>query len=258
MTARHALALVVMTVVAAAAMSACGTTTTGTPQAEPITQTSSTQPNPVATAETASASPSSSAKSQAAVPVPAAAWISADRIPQNSDQPWPDLADRAEPLGTNTFRLYGLCGATPSPIANGDNARAVVDNGDGHWSAEQVIVHYPGDPWTMGQTVSLDAANLQNVLTQCTSTAPGTTLQFTTPVSSRCPSVARGGCHQVAAEIRSADGQSTAHVYLANVGSTITELTVWANGTPSTPWAGAADEEVFAAMNPQLCTVWEC
>ncbi|MCV7156741.1 MULTISPECIES: hypothetical protein [Mycolicibacterium] len=161
-------------------------------------------------------------------------------------------------MGTSTFRLYGLCGATPSPIADGDNARAVVDNGDGHWSAEQVIVHYPGDPWTMGQTVSLDASNLQNVLNQCTSTAPGTTLQFTTPVDARCPSVSRGGCHQVAAEIRSADGKSTAHVYLANVGSTITELTVWTTGSPSTPWAGAADEDVFAAMNPQLCTVWEC
>ncbi len=257
MTARQVLALVTA-VLGAAAMSACDTTTTGTPQAEPISHTSSAPPKPTATAETASASPSPSAKSPSAVPVPAAAWIPANRIPQNSDQPWPDLADRAEPLGTSTFRLYGLCGATPAPIADGDNARAVVDNGAGRWSAEQVIVHYPGDPWTMGQTVSLDASNLQNVLTQCSSTAPGTTLQFTTPVDSRCPSVTRGGCHQVAAEIRSADGQSTAHVYLANVGSTITELTVWANGTPSTPWAGTADEDVFAAMNPQLCTVWEC
>lgn len=258
MTALRALVLVVTTVIAAAAMSACGTTTAGAPQAEPTTHTSSAPPKPAATAETASASPSPGAKPQAAVPVPAAAWISADRIPQNSDQPWPNLADRAEPLGTSTFRLYGLCGATPSPIADGDNARAVVDNGDGHWSAEQVIVHYPGDPWTMGQTVSLDASNLQNVLNQCTSTAPGTTLQFTTPVDARCPSVSRGGCHQVAAEIRSSDGKSTAHVYLANVGSTITELTVWTTGSPSTPWAGAADEDVFAAMNPQLCTVWEC
>jgi hypothetical protein len=45
---------------------------------------------------------------------------------------------------------------------------------------------------------------------------------------------------------------------LANVGSTVTEPTVWASGTPRTPWVATADEDVFAAMNPQLCTVWEC
>ncbi|MEE6164628.1 MULTISPECIES: hypothetical protein [unclassified Mycolicibacterium] len=253
MHGRYASALVLATVVGAVALAACDTVTAGAPQPEPATGTGTSQP-----AAAAAATPLPTRASQAPVSVPASAWISVDRIPQGTDQPWPDLAGRAEPLGKNTFWLYALCGATPSPLADGDHARAVVDYGDGRWSAEQVIVHYPGDPWTMGQTASADFSALQDILTHCTPDAPGTTLQLTTPSGSPCPNTPRGGCHQVAAEIRSPKGQPVGHIYLANVGSTVTELTVWATGTPVTPWAGTPDEDVFAAMNPQLCTVWEC
>ncbi|GAS86642.1 hypothetical protein [Mycolicibacterium brisbanense] len=252
MHVRYASALVLATVVGSVALAACDTVTAGAPQPEPDAGTSTSQP-----AAAPTPTPLPTRASQAPVSVPALAWISADRIPQNADQPWPDLAGRAEPLGRNTFLLYALCGATPSPLAGGDHARAVVDNGDGYWSAQQVIVHYPGDPWTMGQTAGADFSNLQDILTHCTDTPPEITLQSTTPAGSPCPSTPRGGCHQVAAEIRSPKG-SLGHIYLANVGSTVTELTVWATGTPVKPWAGTPDEDVFAAMNPQLCTVWEC
>lgn len=189
--------------------------------------------------------------------VPTAAWVHSNRLPLNDSLHWPNLADSAQPLGSNTFRIDSLCGGTPAQLGGGENARSLIDRGDDNWSAQQVIVHYPGDPWTMGQTAHALFTATLDTLTECQTTSPTAQLTMTTP-KQFCPSVQRGGCNQVAAEIRLPDKHITAHVYLAVVGSTVTELSVWSTGTPEAQWQTVADEDVFAAMNPQLCSIWEC
>lgn len=192
-----------------------------------------------------------------AVAAPSAAWVHSNRLPLNDSQHWPNLADSAQPLGNNAFQTDNLCGGSPAQLGGGDNARSLIDRGDDNWSVQQVIVHYPGDPWTMGQTAHALFTAVQNTLAGCQSASPTAQVTVTTP-KQFCPSVQRGGCNQVAAEIRLPDKHRTAHVYLAVVGSAVTELSVWSTGTPATPWQDLPDEDVFAAMNPQLCSVWEC
>lgn len=203
------------------------------------------------------ASPVSTTAPHAAA-VPTAAWVHSNRLPLHDSQHWPDLADSAESLGSNTFRTNSLCAGTPTQVGGSENARSLIDRGAGNWSVQQVLVHYPGDPWTMGQTAHAMFNELQNTLKGCQNSSSGASLTVTTPPSSACPSVERGGCNQVAAEVHSPQGDVTAHIYLAAVGSTVTELSLWSTGTPTARWPAPADEVVFAAMNPQLCSVWEC
>ncbi|MFV8162357.1 hypothetical protein ACNQVK_09690 [Mycobacterium sp. 134] len=190
--------------------------------------------------------------------VPTAAWVHSNRLPLDGSQQWPNLADSAESLGSNTFRTDSLCAGTPTQAGGSENARSLIDRGADNWSVQQVLVHYPGDPWTMGQTAHAMFNELQNTLKGCQNSSSGASLALTTPPSSACPSVERGGCNQVAAEVHSPRGDVTAHIYLASVGSTVTELSLWSSGTPTAQWPAPADEDVFAAMNPQLCSVWEC
>lgn len=249
----RAVSIVLTTGAVVAGLTACqNTPVAGTPSADGT----STTTGMVHPATSPAASPVSTTAPNATA-VPAAAWIHSNRLPLNDSQHWPDLADSAQPLGNNTFQIDSLCAGTPTQVGGGENARSLIDRGDNNWSAQQVIVHYPGDPWTMGQTAHASFTALQGTLTGCQSTSPTTQLTITTP-KQFCPSMQRGGCNQVAAEIRLPDKHMTAHVYLAVVGSTVTELSVWSTGTPAAQWAATADEDVFAAMNPQLCSVWEC
>lgn len=234
-------------------LTACqNTPVTGTPSPD----ASSTTTGMLHPATSPAASPVSTTAPHATA-VPTAAWVHSNRLPLNDSAHWPDLADSVQPLGSNTFRTDSLCAGTPAEVGGSENARALIDRGDDNWSAQQVIVHYPGDPWTMGQTAHAMFTALQGTLTGCQSTSPTAQLTMTTP-KQFCPSMQRGGCNQVAAEIRLPDKNITAHVYLAVVGSAVTELSVWSTGTPAAQWPALADEDVFAAMNPQLCSVWEC
>jgi hypothetical protein len=194
--------------------------------------------------------------------VPAGAWISANQLPLDESQHWPDLAGIAEPPSDNAFQAEVLCrvGAPDTRLVDAvgvDAARARVDKGHNEWSLQQQIVHYPGDPWRMGQTADQLFTSLQNTLTTCGSTAPGAQVKVSTP-RSHCPSTSRGGCSDLAAVVDVPSTQTSAHVYLASVGSSVTELTVWSTGNPDVAWSAFSDEDVFSAMNPQLCTVWEC
>ncbi|ORW01725.1 hypothetical protein [Mycobacterium kyorinense] len=203
-----------------------------------------------------------SAPAAAATTVPAAAWISANRLPLDDSQHWPDLAGIAEAPGDNAFQVETLCrvGAPDKRLVDAggvDAARARVDKGLDAWSLQQQIVHYPGDTWRMGQTADQLFTSLQNTATNCGSTAPGAQVTVTTP-RSHCPSMQRGGCSEMAAVLDVPLTQTSAHVYLASVGSSVAELAVWSTGSPGVAWAAPSDADVFSAMNPQLCTVWEC
>lgn len=236
-----------------AGLTACeNTPVAGTPSSDAAATTSSV-------ARSAAPTPAAGPASTTAPPVtgvPTAAWVNANRLPLNDSQHWPNLADSAQPLGSNAFQIDSLCAGTPTE-AGGNGAASRLDRGDDNWSAQQVIVHYPGDPWTMGQTAHALFTTLQGTLTGCQSTSPTAQLAITTP-KQFCPTMQRGGCNQVAAEIRLPDQHLTAHVYLAVVGSAVTELSVWSVGAPTDQWQASPDEDVFAAMNPQLCSVWEC
>lgn len=192
--------------------------------------------------------------------VPPAAWANTAQLPLAAAEHWPDLTTVAQPLTDGTSRIYELCDVTPPPEsrwAAGDAARARVDGGDGGWSLQQQIIHYPGDTWTMGQTADAVFTALRDALTNCASTAPGTQVTMTTP-QQRCADIPKGRCVQLAAVIDDPDRHQSAHIYLSSPGSSVTELSVWSSGSPSGPWSAPGDAEVFAAMNPQLCTVWEC
>lgn len=194
------------------------------------------------------------------ISVPAAAWVSPNRLPLADTQHWPSLDTVAQPLTDGTSRVYELCQTAPSSDARwqgNDAARARVDNGADHWSVQQQIIHYPGDPWTMGQTADALFVALQNTLTHCAATAPGAQVTITTP-RSHCSDIQRGRCVRFAATIEIPDKQIAAHIYLSSPGSSVSELSLWSSGTPGVPWSAPADDDVFAAMNPQLCTEWEC
>lgn len=202
------------------------------------------------------------ATAAAATSVPAAAWISANRLPLDDSEHWPDLAGIAEAPSDNAFQAEALCRADSPDKRLVDAvgvvaARARVDKGHDEWSLQQQIVHYPGDPWRMGQTADQLFTSLQSTLTNCGSTAPGAQVTVTTP-RSHCPSTQRGGCSETAAVVDVPSTQTSAHVYLASVGSSVTELAVWSTGDPAVRWSAPSDADVFSAMNPQLCTVWEC
>ncbi|SUA31499.1 metallo-beta-lactamase superfamily protein,putative [Mycolicibacterium fortuitum] len=228
----------------------------------------------MACAWTAVPSPAMSTGSGAAIPavseltsirlattsVPAAAWIDPDRLPASGVDHWPAFAAIAGPPTGNAFRAEDLCQITaPAKRLIGadgiDVARARADNSADQWSVQQQILHYPGDPWTMGQTAHQLFTELHNVITHCATSATGTRLTVTT-AASHCPSIERGGCKQFAASIENLAEKRTAHLYLAVVGSSVTELSLWtANPSPVPP---PDDTAIFSAMNPQLCKIWEC
>lgn len=192
--------------------------------------------------------------------IPAAAWASRNRLPLADTQHWPDLGTVAQPLSDGTSRIYQLCQTAPGDQMRwqgNDAARARVDNGADNWSLQQQIIHFPGDTWTMGQTADTLFTALENALSRCATTAPGAQVTITTP-GSHCGNIERGRCVRLAATIEIPDKQTSAHVYLSSPGSSVSELSLWSSGASGVPWSAPADQEVFAAINPQLCTVWEC
>lgn len=229
---------------------------------------------PMAYAWTAVPSPEMSAGTRAAIhaaakptsirlattSVPAAAWIDPDRLPASGVDHWPAFAAIAGPPADNAFRAEDLCQITaPTQRLVGvddiDAARARADNSADQWSVQQQILHYPGDPWTMGQTAHQMFTELHNIIAHCAASAAGTRVTVTT-AASHCPSIERGGCKQFAATIENPAEKLTAHVFLAAVGSSVTELSLWTVSPTAAP--PPDDAAMFSAMNPQLCKIWEC
>ncbi len=250
---RAVLRLCVLLAVATAA--ACNTTEQ--PKSD---DTSASQPSARLSESTVAPTQSASAPAKPSLAVneiPPKAWIASNQLPLNDSLHWPELGDVAEPVSSQSFQSTSLCGGQPESMSGSNNAIATVDNGTDSWSAQQVIVHYPGDPWTMGQTAQALFTDLQTRIGSCQKAAAGTTITVTTP-SEFCTALKTGGCHQLATTIENPERHVTAHVYLVVAGSTVTEVTVWSSGTPSVSWSMPTDSAVFDAMTPQLCTAWKC
>jgi len=64
-------------------------------------------------------------------------------------------------------------------------------------------------------------------------------------------------CTQTAATVHAPD-RVTAHLYLTAAGGSVSEVAVFAAGTPDVPWGAPADDAVLAAITGPVCAVWEC
>lgn len=190
--------------------------------------------------------------------IPASAWMDANSLPLNDSQHWPDLAGVAQPVVAGAFDVQARCQVAPpaDQYDGAESASARVDRGAGKWSVQQQIVHYSGDPWTMGQVAFNVFETLVGTVQYCEATAPGARVTTTTP-ESHCESVARA-CSQLAVTIEIPAKQVVAHIYLTSAGSSVSELTMWSSPDVSPPWPAVGDAQIFAAMNQKLCTAWPC
>jgi hypothetical protein len=196
-----------------------------------------------------------SGDSTVASAVPAVAWIDANALTLNDSERWPHLASVAQLLTDSDFEISSLCHVAPEAYFEGtESARARIDRGANRWSLQQQIVHYAGDPWTMGQRAWAVFDSLVESAMNCDSSAPGAHVGVTTP-DSNCENLRP--CSQFAATIDVPANNVIAHVYLSAAGSAVTELSLWSSPTPS-PLSAPSDAMVFAAMNPRLCTAWPC
>jgi hypothetical protein len=187
--------------------------------------------------------------------VPEVAWIDANTLPLNNSERWPQLASLAQPLTDSDFEISSLCHVAPEAFFEGtESARARIERGANRWSLQQQIVHYAGDPWTMGQRALAVFNSLVESVKNCDSSAPGAHVGITTP-DSNCENLRP--CSQFAATIEVPADDVVAHVYLSSAGSAVTELSLWSSPTPS-PLSAPSDATIFDAMNPRLCTAWPC
>jgi hypothetical protein len=189
--------------------------------------------------------------------IPAAAWIGANALPLNDSEHWPDLASISQPLTDGPFEIQSRCHVAPDTrLTKGAQIeRARIEQGGNAWSLQQQVVHYPGDPWRMGQLASALFNSMVETVMNCESSAPGALVGVTT-AESHCENVRP--CSQFAATIDIPLNQVIAHVYLSSVGSSVTELSLWSSRTPSRPWSAPSDADILAAMNRQLCMAWPC
>jgi hypothetical protein len=157
---------------------------------------------------------------------PAVAWIDSNALPLNDSEHWPDLASLAQPLTDGAFEIQSLCHVAPDTTLSeeAESARARIDRGANAWSLQQQILHYAGDPWTMGQRAWALFNSLVETVMNCESSAPGAQVGITTD-ESHCDNFS-GPCSQFAATIAVPLNQVIAHVYLSSVGSSVTELSL--------------------------------
>lgn len=204
-------------------------------------------------ASSAGSTTTTPASSADASTLPTQVWVDANVIPLNSTEQWPSVAGSAHSPMTK-FWVDDFC-ASPNPVQFkvADSGVALIGRGEGNWSVQQTIMHYPGDPYRMGQSASADFMSLTESLSGCGSGKAEVTTKQT-----RCPTDSSGICEVMAAELTGGSKNVTAHVYLAQAGSAITELVVWSTGTAAHPWVSTGDMQVLMAMTPQLCSAWQC
>ncbi|MGI9126479.1 MAG: ATPase [Mycobacterium sp.] len=179
--------------------------------------------------------------------IPQAAWIAPAAIPLNSVYAWPQLAGLAVTARPAQFRFEQLCAG---PAAPGDARgyavaeRAVVSNPAGQWQMQSQVVHWRGETWRGGQ-LALDAVSAAGAaLRDCQATNPTASASLVVDQPDR-----------IAAVI---SGPVILHEYLLAdpVNSTVTELALWSQALPLTPWPTLTDTDVLDALGAPLCTAY--
>jgi hypothetical protein len=145
------------------------------------------------------------------------------------------------------FRFEELC-ASPTldqdPRSFAVAERAVVTNPRGQWQLQAQVVHWRGETWWGGQLArdAFAAAVLALRSCQQTNATASPSLTFDEPL-------------RMAAAV---SGPVILHQYLLAdpVSSTITELALWSEAPPQTPWPATTDTAVLDALGAPLCTAY--
>lgn len=179
--------------------------------------------------------------------IPDSAWPSPATIPLDNRYDWPQLAPLAVTAPTPRFRFEEVCGTPMDPAEPRGYAvteRATVVNVPGQWQLRAQVLHWRGETWRGGQLVNEAFSVALDALRAC---------QQTNPQAS--PSVTLQEPGRMAAVI---SGPVIVHQYLlANpANSTISELALWSNSPPLTPWPVTADTEVLDALAAPLCSAY--
>jgi len=200
----------------------------------------------LATAAPAAAEPSGTCP-PACNRIPETAWIASSSIPLDARYGWPELAGVAVTARSPRFRFEELC-ASPTldqdPRSFAVAERAVVTNPRGQWQLQAQVVHWRGETWWGGQLARDAFAAAVLALRSC---------QQTNATAS--PSLTLDEPLRMAAAV---SGPVILHQYLLAdpVSSTITELALWSDAPPQTPWPAATDTAVLDALGVPLCTAY--
>jgi hypothetical protein len=179
--------------------------------------------------------------------IPEAAWVAAAAIPLYSTYSWPQLAGLAVTARAPRFAFEQLC-ATPPAAADPRSyvvaERSEVSNGKGQWQLRAQVLHWRGETWRGGQDAEATFAAAVTALRGCQATNPTASASLTVDQPDR-----------FAAAI---SGPVVMHEYLVAdpVNSTLTELTLWSDAPPLTPWPAVTDTAVLDALGAPLCTAY--
>ena len=119
-----------------------------------------------------------------------------------------------------------------------------MTNPRGQWQLQAQVVHWRGETWWGGQLARDAFAAAVLALRSC---------QQTNATAS--PSLTVDEPLGMAAAV---SGPVILHQYLLAdpVTSTITELALWSDAPPQTPWPAATDTAVLDALGAPLCTAY--
>lgn len=179
--------------------------------------------------------------------IPASAWVSSAAVPLDLTYRWPRLSGIAAAAPAPRFRFEDLCAAppgAPGPRGYAVSEKAGVVNAAGQWQLQAQIVHWRGETWRGGELVNATFAAAVDALRAC---------QRSNLLASPSLTVDEPG--RMAAVV---SGPVILHQYLvANpANSTVSELALWSNGSPLTPWPAVSDRAILDAMSAPLCTAY--
>jgi hypothetical protein len=179
--------------------------------------------------------------------IPGTAWISPLSIPLHSRYDWPELSGVAVTARPSRFRFEELCASPPvaqDPRSYAVAERAVVNNAEGEWQLQAQVLHWPGATWWGGELALDTFTSAVDAVRAC---------QQTNAAAS--PSVTSEEPGRLAAAV---GGPVILHQYLLAdpVNSTVTELALWSNSPPRTPWPAVIDETIFDSLGAPLCVAY--
>jgi hypothetical protein len=182
--------------------------------------------------------------------IPGTAWINQRSIPLHSVYNWPALAGISIALTggeTPRFKFEQLCNTTALPQDSRNSAvaaRAAVARPNGQWQLQAQILHWRGDTARGGALAASVFSTAVAALRGCQLGAPA-----------QSPSITDDEPTRMAAVI---SGPVVVHTYLVAhaASSTLSELTLWATGSPQVPWPVLSDSAVLDALIAPLCEAY--
>jgi hypothetical protein len=179
--------------------------------------------------------------------IPETAWIAPSAIPLNPTYSWPQLAGLSVTARAPRFAFEELCA---TPAVSGDPRsyvvaeRSEVSNAKGQWQLRAQVLHWRGETWWAGERVEEVFAAAVAALRACQATNPAASASLIVDQPDR-----------LAAAI---SGPVVMRQYLLAdpLNSTLTELALWSDAPPQTPWPAVTDTAVLDALGAPLCTAY--